>query len=136
MGLYDFFETDDGALLACVYNTDADGNKKFGAVKIASADIDLDKNGAYIENGEIRYYVNGKVSSDYTGMAVDAEGHKYWFDNGTAARINRYTVRQMMRGTGLMQMVQWQSEKMFSYQRAMTTALRVNGCVTMKTDTW
>lgn len=81
MGLYDFFETDDGALLACVYNTDADGNKKFGAVKIASADIDLDKNGAYIENGEIRYYVNGKVSSDYTGMAVDAEGHKYWFDN-------------------------------------------------------
>ena len=86
MGLYDFFETDDGALLACVYNTDADGNKKFGAVKIASADIDLDKNGAYIENGEIRYYVNGKVSSDYTGMAVDAEGHKYWFDNGTAAK--------------------------------------------------
>lgn len=33
-GLYDFFETDDGALLACVYNTDADGNKKFGAVKL------------------------------------------------------------------------------------------------------
>ena len=85
-GLYDFFETDDGALLACVYNTDADGNKKFGAVKIASADIDLDKNGVYIENGEIRYYVNGKVSSDYTGMSVDAEGHKYWFDNGTAAK--------------------------------------------------
>ena len=85
-GLYDFFAADDGALLACVYNTDADGNKKFGAVKIASADIDLDKNGAYIENGEIRYYVNGKVSSDYTGMSVDAEGHKYWFDNGTAAK--------------------------------------------------
>ena len=85
-GLYDFFAADDGALLACVYNTDADGNKKFGAVKIASADIDSDKNGAYIENGEIRYYVNGKVSSDYTGMAVDAEGHKYWFDNGTAAK--------------------------------------------------
>ena len=48
--------------------------------------MDLNKNGAYIENGEIRYYVNGKVSSDYTGMAVDAEGHKYWFDNGTAAK--------------------------------------------------
>ena len=46
----------------------------------------MDKNGAYIENGEIRYYVNGKVSSDYTGMSVDAEGHKYWFDNGTAAK--------------------------------------------------
>ncbi len=46
------------------------------------------KDGAVVdENGDIRYYVDGKEVTDYTGLAVNAEtGKKYWFDNGVAAR--------------------------------------------------
>ncbi len=38
------------------------------------------------DNGVLHYYVNGKIDNTYTGMASDAAGNKYWFDNGVAAK--------------------------------------------------
>ena len=79
--------TDDKSLLATVYQKDESGNYKYAAVKISSTKTDPDKNGVYVENGEIRYYENGKVNKAYTGMAADSKtGKRYWFDNGVVAR--------------------------------------------------
>lgn len=84
-GLYDFFETDDGALLACVYNTDADGNKKFGAVKLHVEDTPqpAGRNGLVFDaDGVWRYYVNDAVDYSYAGLAANEYG--WWkITNGT-----------------------------------------------------
>ena len=84
-GLYDFFETDDGALLACVYNTDADGNKKFGAVKLHVEDTPQPdgRNGLVFDaDGVWRYYVNDAVDYSYAGLAANEYG--WWkITNGT-----------------------------------------------------
>lgn len=47
--------------------------------------LNVDKNGVYKEDGEIRYYVNGVKADTYTGMAKDNNGKTYWFDEGVAA---------------------------------------------------
>lgn len=84
-GLYDFFETDDGALLACVYNTDADGNKKFGAVKLHVEDTPqpAGRNGLVFDaDGVWRYYANDAVDYSYAGLAANEYG--WWkITNGT-----------------------------------------------------
>ena len=85
--LKSFIEAADESVLATVYQKDESGNYKYAAVKISSTKTDLNKNGVYVENGEVRYYENGKVNKAYTGMAADSTtGKRYWFDNGVVAR--------------------------------------------------
>ena len=68
-----------------VMNYNAETGKQQVKILKASSKSQSEKNGVYIENGQIYVYENGVINNAYTGMAADAEGHKYWFDNGIAA---------------------------------------------------
>ena len=84
--LYDWYTDKDMNILACVYKTEEDGTKKYGAIKLIIPQIDVNKNGVFIEDGKINYYEKGIVSTTYTGIGIEAAtGKRYFFDNGTAA---------------------------------------------------